>query len=131
MISKALEKLPCLLWCKEQDCLCDGTKPYRTGTPFCGYHLREVFGLDADYSEPQLLPDNTVQTHGPFFTTSPDVSHIIGTIVIPRREVVKSILSNTIIPHNINSQFLKFLHNLRSDQKIGNDYKRYVIEMLK
>src|SRR5258706_10005691 len=107
MISKALEKLPCLLWCKDRDSLCDGTKPYRTGTPFCGYHLREVFGLDANYTEPQLLSDNTVQTHGPFFSAAPEICHTIGTILIPRRAVVDKIFNDISIPHNINTQFKK------------------------
>jgi len=131
MISKALEKLPCLLWCKEYDSHCEGTKPYRTGTPFCGYHLREVFGLDADYSEPQLMTDNTVHTHGPFLTTSPDITHTIGTIIIPRRNIVESIYTSNVIPHNINGQFLKYLQNLRADQRMSGDYKRYIMEMLK
>src|SRR6266436_4418747 len=122
---KVLEKLPCLLYCKEQTNNCEGTKPYRTGSPFCGYHLREVFGIDADYTEPQLLADNTVQTHGPYFAAAPEICHLIGTIIIPRRQVVDTIFNEISIPHNINSQFVKFLENLRADPKLSNDYKRY------
>jgi hypothetical protein len=130
-MSRVLERLPCILWCKEYDNICDGSKPYRTGTPFCGQHLRQVFGIDADYSQSQLLPDHTIQTYGPVLYTAPEISHSVGTILLPHRIVVDAIIDNIKSDYTINSCFIKYLDALRADPKINDRYIKFVIEVLR
>jgi hypothetical protein len=129
MTAKQIEKVPCLFNCK--DIPCENTKVYRTGTPICADHLRDIYGVDADYSLPQILQDHSVQTYGPYLHTAPEIAHPLGTIIFGRRAVIDSILNNDETVNLINKQTSKFLSNMKSDSRYPEDYKRCVAETIR
>jgi hypothetical protein len=129
MTAKQIEKVPCLFNCKDMPC--ENTKVYRTGTPICADHLREIYGVDADYSLPQILQDHTVQTYGPYLHTSPEITHPLGTIIFGRRAVIDSILNNDETGGLINKITSKYLNNMKSDSRYPEDYKRLVAEIIR
>lgn len=122
-----MSKLRCLF---DQPADCSGTKPFRTGTPFCGYHLRTVFGVDPCYSQNRIV-NQSVECVGPLLSASPDTCHKQSTIVFPHRHIIDNICNNVIHDYPVNATLTKYLLDLSCDTKMSKNRKTYIIEVLR
>jgi hypothetical protein len=121
-----IEKLRCLF----NDPACSGTKPFRTGTPFCGHHLRTVFGVDACYGQNRIV-NQSVECLGPLISASPDTCHKQNTIIFPHRHIIDNICNNVVHEFPVNATLLKFLALLSCDSKVAKGKRTYIIEVLR
>src|SRR5271155_4819999 len=110
----SIEKLPCLF-----ESNCSGSKPFRTGTPFCGYHLRTVFGVDGEFSANRVLDKNIIENVGPMLVTAPETCHKQNTIVFPQRHIIDNICNSSVVHEfQVNSTLVKFINHVSCDNRM-------------
>ena len=101
--------LTCILAKATASNMCSGLKPFQTGTPFCGAHLREIFGLQTTYFGPKKHGTNQSITYGPFLQVAPDVTFDVGTYIFPSREMLDSARQYVQSDENINPVLLDYI----------------------
>ncbi len=123
--------LRCLLNDKQYENTCSGAKPFRTGTPFCGHHLRDIFGVDFNYTRDQIFPNLKTECYGPLLSSAPEIVHAKDTVIFPHRTLFDMACKNVVSDLPVNTCTLNYIKRISCDTKIAPLYKTYIKEVLR